>query len=441
MIRITLIAILAMLCTDRGSAQFLSSFHEQELVYNNNPQDDQFYRPRSERPKVLTYVLPSFSVTLLSPKLTYGNLYVPETKTLNLVAATDSGKDFDLQLSSRFSYGGLKYKYNKFNFSLFHEYLADAQVIVPNQIFELATEGNNKFRDSSVDIDPSIFLQSTHKWSVGVDYQLDKLMVGMQVNVYSGNAYLNTNNSNLNIDFEENFFEFGFNKDINVESSGSINYHEVDSIDYIVADNVFSAAGSFSNLGLGISAQFRYEPFESLKIFGRVDDLGYIKWKDNTEVLTDQSFSQFGGFDIRQYYVSGEPYSVTDTLYSKIDISKETTSFSSALLHSIFIGVDYKLNKFVSVGGMIRSRSTGISQLLFLEPQVTVRPLDNISLSIGNIMNRNTLLNPKVVINAELGQTFGFNLALVNPWKFGKYYDASMLHASLGMYVKFLRED
>ncbi len=423
-------------------AQFLSTYHEQQLAYSPEANRySNFYQPKSKRPKKLTYVLPSASVTFLSPELTYGEMYEIDKKTLSLVAATESGKDYNLQLNARASYGGLSYRVKNFNFSFFHELIADAHLNVPNQMFELATEGNNKFKDTTVDINPYGYVQSTHKWSLGVDYQWERLMTGIQFNVYTGNAHLNTNESKLSIDFEENFFEFGFDKDIDVESSGVINYHSVDSVDVIITDHIISGIGSFNNLGFGVSAQFKFEPIESLKIFGRVEDLGYIRWNHQAEILTDQSRSEFGGVDIRKSYVNGETYSVQDTLYSKLSIDRQVTSFTSPLLYSLFLGVDYSVNNLLSVGGMVRTRNNGVKQLLFIEPQVTIRPIENLSVSVGNIITRSSALNPKFVLQTEINQTFGFNLALVNPWKFGKYYEANMLHASLGMYVKLIRDN
>ena len=432
-----LIFIIAIICSgvQISSAQFQSDFHTQYLIYSDNPAPDRFYRPNAKRGSKLTFVLPSLSATLVSPHLTYGDIYKAETKTLDLVAASQSEKDFALEVNARASYGGLLYKIKNFRFSLFHEALLDSKLNVPNQIFELATEGNNKFRDSSVDVNPLVFFQSTHKWALGIDYYFEKLMVGAQFNLYTGNAYLNTHNSSVTINFEENFFEFGFDKSIDVKSSGAIDYQDINDVGVILGDNAISATGSFSNLGFGLSAQMRYQVSESLKIYGRIEDLGFIKWSLNTQTLTDDSYSQFGGLDIRESYVTGEPYSVTDTLYSKIDIDKQTDSFTSHLLYSFFVGAGYKLNDYVSIGGIVRTRDNGTAQRLFVEPHVTLSPLSDFNLSIGNVFNSNTLFNPKVVLNAEVRNRFGVNLVLVNPWKFGRYYDAEFLHASLSLYV------
>lgn len=377
----------------------------------------------------------------MSPQLTYGDIYKAETKTLDLVEATESTQDFNLQMNARWSYGGLSYKHNDFNFSLFHECVIDGYVNIPNQMFELITEGNIKFRDASVDINPSAIFQSHHKWSIGVDYFLDKLMVGIQLNTYMGNAYLNTQSSKLSINFEEHFFEFGFDKDIDVKSSGAINYVGVDQVNLTLDDNALSPLGSLKNLGFGISAQFSYKPNESFRVFGRLDDLGAIRWNNQTEILTDRSYSEFGGLDIKQSYVTGETYSVVDTLYSKIDIEKQTSAFFSPVLHSLFVGFDYRLNDFVSVGALARNRNNGVSQQFFVEPKLTINPFENFNFTLANVSHRNTLLNPKLEVHAELGNSFGFNLVLVNPWKFGRYYDAKMLHASLRMYVKLFPED
>lgn len=437
-IKTLLLLCLATICYKSADGQFMSSYHEAGLIDGNGfIKESRFYQPNKKKEKRVTYVLPNFSTTMISPKLTYGDIYVEETKTLDLTKATESEKDYDLQLNAKISYGGLAYNLNRFRFSLFHELNIDTRLHVPHHLFKLATEGNSKL--VNVDINPQALFQSTHKWALGVDYQLDRMQVGVQANIYTGNAYLNTHSSTMKIDFEENFFEFGFDKDILVESSGAINYNKIDSIDFFLDENAFTPAGSFNNLGFGISAQFSFQPMESLRIFGRVEDLGFVKWKNQTQTLKEQSYEEFGGIDIRKSYVSGETYSVEDTLYSKLEIDSNNESFTSALLSSFLVGMQYDLNDYLSLGVLLRAKNNGVNQLFFAEPYVSVSPFEKTSITIGNFMQQGAPLNPKIAVRTELSETFGMNLTMVNPWRASKYYDTSMMHASLGMYVKFLR--
>ncbi len=434
-----LLSILASYCST-AVGQFMSSYHESQLIHEQRfVTESRFYQPRSKSPKRVTYVLPNFSLTMISPQLTYGDVYVEETKTLDLTIATESEKDYDLQLNGKVSYGCISYNLNRLRFSLFHELNIDTRLHVPHHLFKLATEGNSNLLN--VEINPQALFQSTHKWSLGAEYQLDRIQVGVQANVYTGSAYLNTHSSTMNIDFEENFFEFGFDKDILVESSGAINYSKIDSVDFFLDENALTAAGSFNNLGFGISAQLSFQPMDNLRIFGRVEDLGYIKWTNKTQVLEEQSYEEFGGIDIRKSYVSGETYSVEDTLYSKLEIDSNNKSFSSALLSSFLVGMNYDLNDFLSLGVLLRAKNNGVNQLYFAEPYLSYRPFENTSISVGNFMQQGAPLNPKIALRTELNETFGMHLTMVNPWRIGKYYDTSMMHASLGMYYKFLRQN
>ena len=106
----------------------------------------------------------------------------------------------------------------------------------------------------------------------------------------------------------------------------------------------------------------------------------------------------------------------------------------------MFVGVDVSLNEFVSLGTIIKSRNNGTQQLLFIEPFVTFTPIENTNISIANIIHQGSPVNHKLTIQTELGNTFGLTASVVNPWRFGKYYDTNMIHASLGMYLRFLRE-
>ncbi len=440
--RVTIIVLLGILCPLLLSGQYMSHYHEQQLMYGPSlVAESKFYRPRSEQPKRLTYILPSISVTMISPELTYGDLYIEETKTLDLTIATDRAQDFDLLLNGRVSYGGLAYQLNKLRLSFMHEMIADTRLNVPHHIFKLVTEGNASLVNADVDINPQALFVSTHKWSLGADYQFENLMVGLQANLYTGNAFLNTYSSTINIDFEENFFEFGFDKDILVESSGALHYNSLDSIDFKLAENAISPLGSTKNLGFGLSAQFSYQPTDYLRVFGRIEDIGFIKWKNDTQIFEEQSQERFGGFDIRESYVSGQAYSVEDTLFSKLEVEARNEAFTSSVMNSFLIGAQYDINDYFSSGLLLRSKNNGVGQIFFLEPYLTFSPKEHTYITLANFMQKDALINPKVTLHTELANTFGFNVSLVNPWQIGRYYDSKMIYASLGMYVKFLRRE
>lgn len=440
--KVTVIILLGILCPHLCQGQYLSRYHEQQLIYGQKmASESNFYRPRSQQPKRLTVILPSLSATMISPELTYGDMYVEETKTLDLTIANESQKDFDLLLNGRISYGGLAYEMDKIRLSFFHEMTTDARLNVPHHIFKLVTEGNASLVNADVDINPQALFISTHKWALGADYQFEKLMVGVQANLYTGSAFLNTYSSTLNIDFEENFFEFGFDKDILVESSAAIEYNSIDSIEFKLADNAITPLGSTKNIGFGLSAQFSYEPTEAIKVFGRLEDIGFIKWTNDTQIFEERSQERFGGFDIRESYVSGETYNVEDTLYSKLEVDSRRESFTSPVLNSFLIGAQYKFNEYFSSGVIIRSKNNGVGQLFFYEPYITFSPIDNTYITVANFMQKDALINPKLTVHTEIANTFGFNMSLVNPWQAGKYYDSKMIYASLGMYLKFLRRE
>ena len=249
-----LATIIALTFCQLSFSQFVSSFHENQLIYDYNIiKQSRFIVLKSERPKRLTWVLPTFSLTMNSPELTYGDIYVEESKTLDLTLATQSGDDFDLHMNARLSYGGLSYRIDNMRFSFFHDAIIDTRVNIPNHLFELVTEGNSRLVSSDIDINPQILFSSTHKWALGVDIQKENLLLGFQANLYTGDAFLNTNSSTLNIDFGENFFEFGFDKDILVQSSSAINYNTIDSTELILNENAISITGSLENLGFGFS--------------------------------------------------------------------------------------------------------------------------------------------------------------------------------------------
>jgi len=184
-----LMLIIALSFCKMSFGQFVSSFHEDQLLYDHNiVKESKFLVRKSEQPKRLTWVLPNFSATMISPQLTYGDIYVEESKTLDLTLATQSGNDFDIQINARVSYGGLSYRINNMRFSLFHDAVLDTRMNIPNHLFELVTEGNSRLVSSDIDINPQVLFSSTHIWALGFDYQKENLVLGVQANMYTGNA-------------------------------------------------------------------------------------------------------------------------------------------------------------------------------------------------------------------------------------------------------------
>ena len=421
------------------AAQFQSNFYEQQLMFGEMVESDYLYQlSRYSQPKALTILLPSTSVSLISPELKYGDMYNANRKSLDLVAANDSGKNFNLHVNARMSYGGLRYQLNKFNVSLMHEWTSDATLFLPHHLFEAATKGNTQLANSTLVINPSAVMLNAHKWSLGLDYSFERFMAGFQFHMIRGDSYFNTNSSSVNINMEDHFFELSLDKNINVKSSGTIEYHAIDSIEVLLNDNAFSVLGSSKNTGFGISAHLKYLVNDQLTVFGRIEDLGYVKWKNESHTLTDESQSEFSGFDIRESYVSGEAYSIEDTIHGLISIVDQKTPFKSSLNHSLMVGFQYGLNDFLSIGGIARVKNNGLHQMLFMETMATVQPFDQTFITVGNIFYKTAPINFKMMLRTEISQTIGINLNLINPWRFGKYYDTKIIHASFGLYLKLL---
>ncbi len=404
-------------------AQFSNSYFEQRLVQGINKSAN------------LTVSLPSVSSALHNTGFTYGDIYERESKILNIVTAADADTDFNFVTNQRLSYGGVSVQKNDLTLSLHHEWSADASLNIPESLFDVVVDGNAQFANTNFTINPSFQYLTMHRISLGLAYSNARLHLGGQLHIYQGDESIFGKQFEINVIAQEDFFDLTFEKEIAVLSSGVINYKSIDDIDFIGNKDVFSPFPTFKNLGLGLALEGSYQVSECLKIMARVDDLGIINWRTQTAQYTDNTQSNFSGIDIRDSYVSNEPYSLKDTLYDLLSIEKSFDSFSETTAFSYFARIQYELTDNVNFGATLRGKQTATALHSVLQLHAQKILTDDLSLSVNNTSIHGSIINLGLGVNWRVEDSLHVYFNTTNPWKLFKMYDAKVFQLNFGSYI------
>jgi len=377
--------------------------------------------------------LPSVSVALLSSGYTYGDLYTAETKTLSLQRAADQNSDLNILANARGSYGGIEMRKENWGLTVNHEWTADISVGVSDESVQFIVQGNVNDDTRNTTISPSVTYQKMHRFSLGGYYAGHNGIIGAKLHYLNGVESLYTKELSIEVKAQEDFFALEFRKNINILSSGVLNYNSIEDITYIGGNKVFTASPITSNSGFGLSIYGKANLGDNLKVYGIVDDIGIIKWSRQAATYTDQSNSSFDGIDIRDAYFNDQEYSLKDTLYSLLSIDKDVAPFTSTIGISLFTGLQYAVSDRISIEANYHGRA--INSKLFSIVDLTGRYAltDGIVLALSNKFAAKKLVNIGLGANFLIVRRLCVVLNTTNPWALRKYYDMNYGDFSIGM--------
>jgi len=200
----------------------------------------------------------------------------------------------------------------------------------------------------------------------------EKLTVGFTAKILSGVAGAKTRNLALDIFTPED------GSYIDMSAAGEMYFSSPEEV-YLNSDNkidsLFSESGdfgpleiltTFNNLGFAFDLGASYQLTDKLQLSASVTDLGYINWHENAYKCSVSGNTQYEGIDISNSLDSNSPdYKSPSELFSELsdslldelfDYSAAEEKFKTFLPAKIYLGADYNLNDYLSVGGLARLR-------------------------------------------------------------------------------------
>lgn len=214
-----------------------------------------------------------------------------------------------------------------------------------------------------------------HELAIGISYDYEEqFQVGARAKILFGMANINTRLSDLTVRATTDRWDFNSNTIIDmsipfisipVDTAGFVIWDSIpgstenelpDSMttDFI-RDNLGTIFGT-RNIGVGIDFGFSFSPIENLSISASVNDLGFIRWRDNPYQLTNDGTFGWQGVEVslEEDWDPGEE--LLDSLKSQMNFTSEQKPYTTALSGKVYLGLAYELNKKVKFGFVTRSR-------------------------------------------------------------------------------------
>lgn len=256
---------------------------------------------------------------------------------------------------------GFKIKKNYFSFNVTPK--VDFNLGYNKNLFKFLIEGNGGFVGQTISFDGTGFdISAYNEFGLGFSREInEKLSVGGRLKVLLGIANLSGDFDEVSLHTANDDFE------ITASSTFSINQYGNHLMNDSLADAWGAAAVNPSNLGFGVDFGGSYNLSEKLNVFASVIDLGYLSWKDyGQRSYNDGASFSFGGVPYSSSSSSDSSQEessyfeeLSDSLQNVFSLKEERVSYTTALKTKVFIGANYKLNKYFDADAVAYGRFFG----------------------------------------------------------------------------------
>ena len=247
-----------------------------------------------------------------------------------------------------------------------------ARFSYPGDIIRLALNGNSEedeFDLSSLGVNAMSYTE----FSMGVSHKLnDMITFGYRGKILLGQANIATKKSDITLTTTFDNWTVDSKYDLNISMPGLIIQKDAEGRfdDYDFDDNLTTSdyiSAFTGNFGLGLDLGIHVKPIEQLTLSASILDLGFIRWKNYTYNLTQDTRFVFDPEVIVHQSDSGAVWEfygnedfgegLLDSLESAfVDNNSETeTAYTTYLPVKVYLGVKYQIIDEISVGLLSRS--------------------------------------------------------------------------------------
>ena len=249
-----------------------------------------------------------------------------------------------------------------------------ARFSYPGDVIRFAMEGNaeeDEFDLSSMGVNAMSYTE----FAMGVSHKLnDMITFGYRGKILMGQANMAIKNSDIKLKTSFDNWTVDSKFDLNVsfpglliprDNSGQFNLDDIDIDSSLqVSDYISSITGNF---GLGLDLGIHIKPIDQLTVSASILDLGFIRWKNYTYNLSQDTRFVFDPEAIVRSSDSGAVWEfygnedfgqgLVDSLKSSfVDNNSETeTKYTTYLPAKVYLGVKYQIIDQISVSMLSRS--------------------------------------------------------------------------------------
>lgn len=185
----------------------------------------------------------------------------------------------------------------------------------------------------------------------------------------------------------------------------------VDSFSFgdVESDELINTALGRSNFGFGVDFGLHYRPIDELTVSASILDVGFIHWKENVNVFSQDSEFEFEGIEIDLFSDEDEESDTSifdeliDSLSNEMQITSASDPYNSMLTGKIFLGARYHLTEKVNFGLLTKAEIYRAK----IYPQITlsanVKPTNWFSSSLTYSLLNGDLYNIGLGLNFRAG--------------------------------------
>jgi hypothetical protein len=230
---------------------------------------------------------------------------------------------------------------------------------------------NDRFNFSETGFDFKYY----HELALGISYDYEEqFQIGARAKILFGMVNINTRLSDMTVRATADRWDFNSNMifdmsipfiSIPVDTAGFVIWDSIPGStenelpDSMTADFIKDNLGTMfgtRNMGVGIDFGFNFSPIENLSISASVNDLGFIRWRDNPYQLTNDGTFGWQGVEVslEEDWDPGED--LLDSLKSQMNFTSEQKPYTTALSGKVYMGVAYELYDWLKFGAVDRVR-------------------------------------------------------------------------------------
>jgi outer membrane protein OmpA-like peptidoglycan-associated protein len=248
---------------------------------------------------------------------------------------------------------GFRVKQNYFSFNATEK--VNVRFRYPKGFMEFLSKGNGNLLGEDVNF--NFGLDATHYREYGLGYARklmdERLTVGARFKYLYGMENISTAKSDISLTTDPNDFSLTAKSDIKINMSG------LDSSSFnTIGNNIPAYLFQRKNTGFAIDLGGQYKITEKISVNASVVDLGFIKWKDNSN-MTLQSKNPEGSFtfsgvdlnDLISKDTTKDPLTeLTDSLTKTFGLDTVRGTYTTRLASQIYAGGNYYFTPKTNVG-------------------------------------------------------------------------------------------
>jgi len=275
----------------------------------------------------------------------------------------------NIRLSTSFDLLSFGFRKDQMYFSLDITDRIENTFVIPEDFFEFAVYlSKNQDRFSFADM--GNYFNYHREIAVGMSYNVDdEFQVGGRAKILMGVANAQARITDLNLTTSTDVWDINSSIDADISIPGIVTASQpdglMDSIEFNIDDvetsDLIKTVIGLGNPGFAVDFGFQYRPLDYLTVSGSINDLGFIRWKNNVTNLSNDGAFTFDGIEIDILSSEADDETspvdeIIDSLTSQMDFYVSNNPYTTMLSGGFHLGAAYELNEKVRFGVVNRTK-------------------------------------------------------------------------------------